>query len=570
MIDSISQAAGADGDLRQAKRRKKARPDAQTGDRLPPHAPEAEQGIIGCALLAPDECLDQMDELGVQPEWFYDLRHQLIYHTLRAMHFRTPRAPVDLITLQQELKQMGHLEEIGGIPYLNACQDAVPSASNLAYYVDIVREKWQLRSMVHTFTDAVGKIYDYDGEVGQLLEEVERDIQRLSELHTHRSELRIKELMLDKVIPRLERHYSRGRAQVTGLVTTGFEYLDKIFCGWGGTENGNYHVLAARPNVGKTSLITGMALHAALDFEWTEELTEENARSAEAAGKKVMRLEDGRLLLKRKGVPVAISSLEMSAESLAHKMLFQRARADLQRWRTGYAREDDFTMLVKANEQLCVANNIIIDDTPRENIASIKAKWRRWHRQYGVRFFMLDYIQLIKSTQKRFRPDRVQEMEEISAELQALGKELNCPMAVLAQLNRDYEKEPNRLPRMSDLKNCGAIEQDADSVTILYKPSPYKPFSKELTDEATKFVEYMEAKFGEKWRKWDGRPERINALVEKNKWGPKGDAKLLFLKSSTLFLDYMQWLKQEGFIQPASGEQSLYKQTTIDPEDVPQ
>ena len=277
-------------------------------------------------------------------------------------------------------------------------------------------------------------------------------------------------------------------------------------------------------------------------------------------------------------MPVGISSLEMSSDSLGFKMLFQRARADLQLWRTGYASKEDFPPLIRATAQMSGPNNILIDDTARDTIESIKAKWRRWHRTEGIRFFMLDYLQLIKSSYKARRPDRVQEMEEISAEIQALGKELNCPMAILCQLNRDYEKEPTRLPRLSDLKNCGAIEQDADSVTLLYKPSPYKPFSKEFTSDHEFFRECMESKFGEDWTKQSGRPERINALVEKNKHGPKGDAQLLFLKSCTLFVDYDAWLKQNGFRGASKGEESRYQQAevqgqlpggTIDPEDVP-
>lgn len=570
MNDSVSEAVGAaaGGDLRKAKRR--FGPGSQVLlDKLPPHSVEAERGVVGCILLSPSECLDVLDESGFVPEWHYDLRHQLIHQTVRAMHYRVPRVPVDFITLHDELRQQGLLDQVGGIPYLNECQDSVPSAANLKYYVDQVREMWQRRVIVQTCTEVAGRSQDCQGSVDELMDVLERDFGKLSELcRMNTGEKRIKQIMADRVIPKLEGHYTRGRAQMSGLVTTGLEYLDKIFCGLGG-DNGNYHVVAARPNVGKTSLVTGMALHAALDFQFVEQVTEQQAR---AAGELGFTGEDGKFYLKKRGVPVAISSLEMSAESIVQKMLFQRARADLQRWRTGYATNEDFPPLMKANEDICVANNVIVDDTPRENIASIKAKWRRWHRQYGVRFFILDYIQLIKSSQKRFRQDRVQEMEEISAELQALGKELNCPMLILAQLNRDYEKEPNRLPRLSDLKNCGAIEQDADSVTLLYKPSPYKPFSKEYTEEHEFFRECMGSKFGANWNKWDARPERVNALVEKNKHGPKGDAKLLFLKSSTLFVDYTQWLKENGFKHAAKGEESRYRETDrkIDDEDVPQ
>ncbi len=580
MIDSLSQSAGGGSDLKRAR----GRPDAPTGDRLPPHAPEAEQGVLGCVLLSPNECLDALDEGGVQPEWFYDLRHQHIFQTLHAMHFRQPRVAVDVITVQQELKQTGLLDEIGGIPYLNALQDHVPSAANLSYYVEIVREFWQMRVALATAAGIEVRVRELqdakrDGDtLDTVIDDALNELGKLSELHTRRSERWIKDILRDDVIPKLERHYTRGRAQMNGLVTTGLEYYDKIMCGLGG-ENGNYHVFAARPNVGKTSLVTGMGLHAALNFEWVEEVAAELVEGMKVAGLQAWVDDEGHGFVKKKGVRVGISSLEMSAASLGFKMIFQQARADLQLWRTGYASGEDFPSLLRANEQMATSNGILVDDTARDTIQSIKAKWRRWHRQFGVRFFMLDYIQLIKSNNKRFRQDRVQEMEEISAELQALGKELNCPMAILAQLNRDYEKEPNRLPRLSDLKNCGAIEQDADSVTLLYKPSPYKPFSKEFTEEYEFFRECMESKFGVDWKKWSGRPERINALVEKNKHGPKGDAQLLFLKSSTLFVDYDAWLKQNGFKHASKGEESRYRgngqgqlgeDRKIDEEDVPQ
>jgi replicative DNA helicase len=537
-------------------------------DRLPPHDEEAERGVLSCILRDPSGCLDDLDEMGMQPEWFYDLKHQVIFKTMRAMHFRQPPVMIDVITLFTELRQIGMLEDVGGVAYISPLPDVAPGASYLPSYAATLHEKWQLRQALTAAGEISARVYEVeDGQAPgttaeQLVEETLHELEKVAELRTRRSEVFIRDLLRDKVIPKLEAHYTRGRAQMNGLVTTGLEYLDKIFCGLGG-DNGNYHVFAARPNVGKTSLVTGMALHAALDFEFTEEISEEeagNCRQDAGSTLGTFRTEEGKWYRKKKGVPVGISSLEMSAESLGLKILFQRAQADLQLWRTGFAKAEHFPPLTIAAHNIGMANNILIDDTPRENIQSIKAKWRRWHRQHGVRFFLLDYIQLIKSSSKRFRQDRVQEMEEISAELQALGKELNCPMAILAQLNRDYEKEPNRLPRLSDLKNCGAIEQDADSVTLLYKPSPYKPFSKEFTEDYEFFRQCMESKFGENWKKWSGRPERINALVEKNKHGPKGDAQLLFLKSSTLFVDWDAWLKQNNFKGASKGEESRYKQ----------
>lgn len=565
MSESVSNEGENWANAKRKKPDQRRSAEAPLQDRLPPHAPEAEAGVCGSVLLEPSGCLDALDEMGFQPEWCYDLRHQVILATARGMHFRQPREVVDMVTIQVELRQTGKLEEVGGYGYLNELMDGVPGATGASFmlaYAEKVREFWQMRVALAAAAGIEARVRELEDQrvpgdsVEAVIDEALHDLEKVSELHTHRSEAFIRDLLRDKVIPKLEQHYTRGRAQMNGLVTTGLEYLDKIFCGLGG-DNGNYHVFAARPNVGKTSLVTGMALHAALDFEFTEELKSGEGRVSGEDG--VFRTEEGRWFQKKKGVPVGISSLEMSAESLGLKMLFQRARADLQLWRTGFAKAEHFPPLTIAASQIGTMNNILIDDTPRENIQSIKAKWRRWHRQYGVRVFLLDYIQLIKSSSKRFRQDRVQEMEEISAELQALGKELNCPMIILAQLNRDYEKEPNRLPRLSDLKNCGAIEQDADSVTLLYKPSPYKPFSKEFTDDYEFFRQCMEAKHGENWKKWSGRPERINALVEKNKHGPKGDAQLLFLKSSTLFVDWDAWLKQNNFKNASKGEESRYR-----------
>ena len=546
-----------------------------------------EAGVCSCVMLEPSKCLDELRERGCRPDWFYDQRFGQLLQVLFGMF--DEREPIELIAIVEKLRKLDLLDQLGGIPFISQLQDVAPSAANLSYYVDGVREKWLARQLLTATATIQEQVYEFTGTIDGLITQSSAALLRLEQEAladgNRRQEWKIRELMLERVIPKLESHYTRGRMQMSGLVTTGLEYLDKIFCGLG-RDNGNYHVFAARPNVGKTSLITGFALHAALDFEFIEPvapagLVLASDGSPQAGPGESFFQSEGQWYRKKRGVPVAISSLEMSAESLGLKMLFQRAKADLQRWRTGFVEDEDFVPLHKATENICQVNNIIIDDTPRETIASIKSKWRRWHRQYGVRFFMLDYIQLIKSPSGKFRQDRVQEMEEISAELQALGKELNCPMAILAQLNRDYEKEPTRLPRLSDLKNCGAIEQDADSVTILYKPSLKKPGTNELSQEGEFFAECMEKKFGPEWRKWGARPERINALVEKNKHGPKGDAKLLFLKNSTLFVDYQGWLKQEGFVKPAAGEESRYRQgapgghqedgggTKIDPEDVP-
>lgn len=554
----------------EATRRKPARPDGQT-DRLPPHSIEAEQGVLGCALLEPGTVMHQLDELGLLAEWFFDLRHKEIFSAMRALHTAIPRQPVDIITLQQRLKDAGLLEQLGGIAFLNALQDAVPSAANLSYYVEYIKEKWQLRTLLAAFTEGAARIYEHDGSVDELLAETQKTFVAIERSASPALEKTIKAIIAEKVIPALEGHYTRGRAQIDG-VTTGLEYVDKIFCGMGG-KHGNYYVIAARPNTGKTSLVTQIAMHAAQDYQrWVPaadpDTGQPRLRYDEEKGMDVP------VLIPVKGISVGISSLEMTSEALVQKMLFQRGRVDLQRWRTGYAGAEDLGLLVRAGGELCSANRIIIDDTPRLRIGQLKAKWRRWYHQYGVRLFILDYLQLMQGDAKKFRPQRNEELAEVSAEIQALGKELNCPMLILAQMNRDYEKDPNRAPRMSDLKDCGAVEQDADVINFLYEPR--------LSDKHQEFFEEKMTLFFDQhirptlsaarqkhatWKKWDGRPQRINVLVAKNRFGPKGKAELLLLHSSTTFVDWNVWLKENKFAAPAKGEESRYDGDESDEED---
>ena len=180
MIDSVSETAGGLADLKKARRRKMSSTETPRTDRLPPHAPEAEQGVLGCILLSPNECLgESIQQIKTEPEVFYDLRHQTIYSALVEMYDH--RDPIDIITLQQHLADRQQLEQVGGIPYLNSLQDGVPSAANLSYYLDIVKEKFLLRKMIHTCTDVIGRVYDFDGDVEALVGQVESEVLRINE-----------------------------------------------------------------------------------------------------------------------------------------------------------------------------------------------------------------------------------------------------------------------------------------------------------------------------------------------------------------------------------------------------
>ncbi len=474
MIDSVSDTAGAAPDLKRARRRK-ADTVPQNGlraDRLPPHSPEAEQGVLGCVLLSPNDCLGQcIEKLRSGEEVFYDLRHQTIYSALVQMYDH--REAIDVITLQQRLKDKQLLEEIGGIPYLNALQDAVPSAANLSYYLEIVLEKFLLRKMIQTCTDVVGRVYDYEGEVDALLDEVERDVLRISESRAQGGTEAIKQLV-HKAIGTVENYFNRQG--VLGGIATGFADLDRMT---DGLHAGEMIVIAARPSMGKTSLAMNIAEHVVLQDK----------------------------------LPVGVFSLEMTAESLVLRMLCSNARVNLRNIREGFMTESDFPKLTSAAGKMSAAP-LFIDDSPGLSILQLRARARRLAQQYGVKLFVIDYLQLLHSTARRSQENRQQEIADISSGIKALAKELMVPVIVLSQLNRELERDKSRKPRLSDLRESGAIEQDADVVGLLYKPSADD-------DEAGGAEEP------------DGIP--VNLLIAKQRNGPTGDINLTFLKPFTRF-----------------------------------
>jgi replicative DNA helicase len=474
MIDSVSDSAGANADLKKARRRKNTSPDSLKLDRLPPHSPEAEMGVLGCALLEPNqcigECIEKLKDDG--HEAFYDLRHQTIYEALATMF--NSREPVDIITLQQRLKDKQLLEQVGGIAYLAQLQDAVPSAANLSYYLDIVQEKFLLRRMIATCSDVVGRVYDYEGEVDALLDEVEKEILRINESRAQTTIVGVKELV-NKAVTSIENFFSR-KGVLSGLAT-GFADLDRMT---DGLHGGEMIVIAARPSMGKTSLAMNIAESIVLE----------------------------------QGLPVGVFSLEMSSESLVMRMLCSIARVNLRSIREGFMSEADFPKLTSAAGRLARAP-LFIDDTAGLSILQLRARARRMHQQHGVKLFVIDYLQLLHSTARRSQENRQQEIADISSGIKALAKELKVPVIVLAQLNRDIEKDKSRKPRLSDLRESGSIEQDADLVGLLYKPSSGDDEDGASAEEA------------------DGLP--VNLLIAKQRNGPTGDVNLTFLKSYTRF-----------------------------------
>lgn len=416
------------------------------------------------------ECIEK---LKAGAEVFYDLRHQTIFSTLTEMFDK--REAIDVITLQQRLKDRQLLEQVGGLSYLASLPDAVPSAANLSYYLDFVFEKFLLRKMIHTCTDVVAKVYDFEGEVDMLMDEVERDILKISEARVTGENDTIKDLV-KKAITTIEEYHQR-QGMLTG-VPTGFTDLDKMTSG---LHPGEMVVIAARPSMGKTSLAMNIAEHVSIDQK----------------------------------IPVGVFSLEMTSESLVLRMLCSRSRVNLRNIRDGFLAERDFPKLTGSAGKLANAP-LFIDDSSGLSILQLRAKARRMHQQHGIKLFVIDYLQLLHSTARRAE-NRQQEIADISNGIKSLAKELEVPIIVLSQLNREMEKDKNRKPRMSDLRESGSIEQDADLIGLLYKPS-----SGDDDDNPTNAGETEDA-------------VAVNLLIAKQRNGPTGDVNLTFLRSFTRF-----------------------------------
>jgi replicative DNA helicase len=473
MIDSVdSPPASSTVDLKKAYHNKNAAIASTTIDRLPPHSGEAEQGVLGCVLLSPPECMGIcIEKLKRGSEVFYDLRHQHIFDLLAEMYDQ--KEAIDLITLHQRLKDQNQLEAVGGLAYLSTLADCVPSAANLEYYIEIVREKYLLRRMIQTCTSVVGRVYDYEGEVDSLLDEVERDVLRISEERVEAASRTIKDLV-HKAINTIEEFHQR-QGMLTGIAS-GFPDFDKMTSGFHG---GEMIVIAARPSMGKTSLAMNIAEHVAIDAK----------------------------------LPVGVFSLEMTAESLVLRMLCSRSRVNLRNIRDGFLAERDFPKLTGSAGKLASAP-LYIDDSSGLSILQLRAKARRMFQQFGIKLFVIDYLQLLNSTSRRAE-NRQQEIADISNGIKALAKELNVPVIVLSQLNRELEKDKNRKPRLSDLRESGAIEQDADLVGLLYKAQSGE-------DDDGGGTQEQEA-------------VPVNLYIAKQRNGPTGDVNLTFLKAYTRF-----------------------------------
>jgi replicative DNA helicase len=388
-----------------------------TLDRLPPHSLEAEQGILGCILLSPRECLaEAVTTLPAGAEAFYDLRHQTIYTAM--LKLNAEMKPIDLISLQEHLKLAGLLEQIGGIAHLSQLQDAVPSAANLDYYVSIVREKFLLRRAIRTCSGAVGRIYDYEGEVDTLLDEVEQEVLAIRQFRQNSGIKPMKELVDGQM--RAIEFMVQNPGQITGL-STGFEELDQEI---DGLHPADFIVVAAYPSVGKTSFSMNIVEHFIFGL----------------------------------GLPVGVFSAEMSASSLVRRMLCSQAKVNLRNVRRGIS-DSNVENLITVSSKLATAP-LFIDDTSDMTIETVRAKARRMVQQHGIKLFVADYTQLFKSKDAE---NATKEIEQVSSGFKNLGKELDVPVILLSQLNDDGK-----------FKGARSIGADADVVLLLKRDDKAK------------------------------------------------------------------------------------------------
>ncbi|WZL73109.1 replicative DNA helicase [Clostridiaceae bacterium 35-E11] len=398
--------------------------------RIPPHNIDAEQSVLGAMLLDKEAIINAAEIIG--GEDFYKEAHKEIFGAMLELYNRDE--PVDLVTLSEELNQRQTLEAIGGITYLTSLSSAVPTTTNVKYYAKIVEEKAILRRLIKTSSEILEKGYQAEEEVNNILDLAEKSIFDISQKRSQEGFSPIKEVLLES-FNKIEELY-QNKGGITGL-TTGFVDIDRKTSG---LQKSDLILVAARPSMGKTAFSINVAQNAAI--------------KADAS--------------------VAIFSLEMSKEQLVQRMLSSESHIEIQKIRTGTLNEDEWPRLAKAMGPLAQAK-VFIDDTPGISLMEMKAKCRRLKMEQGLDMVLIDYLQLMSGDGRT--ESRQQEISNISRGLKGLAREMDCPVVALSQLSRAPEMRADHRPILSDLRESGAIEQDADIVMFLYRDEYYHPDS---------------------------------------------------------------------------------------------
>lgn len=447
-------------------------------DRTPPHNIEAEQAVLGAIFLEPQSIATATELL--QPEDFYRASHQRIYEAMS--HLSEKGEPIDLVTVTTSLSNNKTLDEIGGVSYLSDLANSVPTAANIGYYARIVEEKAILRRLIKTATTIVTNGYSEEENIEGILNDAEKSILEVAQQKDSGKFKNIKDVLID-VYDNIEQLHNTS-AEVTGL-PTGFRDLDGMTAGF---QRNDLIIIAARPSVGKTAFALNIAQNVAAH-------TDEN---------------------------VAIFSLEMGADQLVMRMLCAEGNIDATRLRTGKLETEDWGKLTMAMGSLSNAG-IFIDDTPGIRVNEIRSKCRRLAQEHGLGMILIDYLQLIQGSGNS-KENRQQEVSEISRALKGLARELNVPLIALSQLSRGVEGRQDKRPMMSDIRESGSIEQDADIVGFLYRDDYYDQESE--------------------------KENIIEIILAKQRNGPVGTVELMFVKEYNKFVD-LEHRYDESDIPPA-------------------
>ena len=442
-------------------------------DRLPPQNLEAERGVLGSVLLM-NEVLDEVVEV-LAADHFYTDGHRKIFSAIRRLYDNGTHA-IDPLTLAEELDRHSQLDDIGGASYLEQVLESVPHAAHARYYAGIVREKWVQRQLIFACNEILSECYDGSNDPDDVLSAAEQRIFRILDDQGEPRKIEIKDILLDafdRINERMEND------EVISGIPTGFPDLDQRL---NGLQPSELVVLAARPSMGKTALVCNLAEGVAMEA----------------------------------GQGVLLFSLEQSNLELAERLLCIRSQVNSHRLRSGTLDDDERKLLVHASAELSEAP-LFLDDQPGRTIAQITAVARRLQRRNGVRVVIIDYLQLIEPEDKS--SPREQQIALITRRLKALAKELSVPVIALAQLNRGVEHREDKRPRLSDLRESGAIEQDADVVMFLHRPEHYNP---------------------------EDRPGEADVIIAKNRNGPTDSVTLTWIKESMRFTNFSRLDEPDG------------------------